>query len=318
MKYQLAHQSLRGARPTNQDRVAHAERDNAMLMILADGLGGHRGGDMAAELLTQTALRAFRAVKHSRIDQPSVFLALSIVQAHNAIHEYAKNNPDLTPRTTCVLCLVQGGYAYWAHVGDSRLYHFRGATLLRRTHDHTTTEELRQDGLLSDDEMRDHPQKSRLLKCVGGPTRPTISLGEETRLEYGDVLLLCSDGLWEALTPAELSAFTRRDPIKEGVEEMLATAERKMRGASDNTSAVCLRWEEAATRAAPLQGKRAGQVDPKELWDYGTRASAAQKAPRARRTAPAEPAHNLSRDIRELEEYVKNIGTRHKGKDTRN
>ena len=224
MKYQLAYQSLRGSRPTNQDRVAHAERDNAVLMILADGLGGHRGGEIAAELLVQTVLHVFQAVKHPRIAQPSAFLALGIVQAHNAIHDHAKSTPDLMPRTTCVLCLVQDGYAYWAHVGDSRLYHFRGNTLLRRTHDHTATEELRQDGVLSDDEMRDHPQKSRLLKCVGGPTRPTISLSEETRLEYGDVLLLCSDGLWEALAPEELLAFTRRDPIEEGAEEMLAAA----------------------------------------------------------------------------------------------
>ena len=305
MKYQLAYQSLRGSRPTNQDRVAHAERDNAVLMILADGLGGHRGGEIAAELLAQTVLHAFQAVKHPRIAQPSAFLALGIVQAHNAIHEHAKSTPDLMPRTTCVLCLVQDGYAYWAHVGDSRLYHFRGSALLRRTHDHTATEELRQDGVLSDDEMRDHPQKSRLLKCVGGPTRPTISLSEETRLEYGDVLLLCSDGLWEALAPEELLAFTRRDPIEEGTEEMLAAAERKMRGTSDNISAVCLRWEEAATRAAPLQGNRAGQVDPKEMWDYGTRVGAAQKKNRSPKRGDTAHPQDVARDIRELEDYLK-------------
>ncbi len=304
MKYQIASQSLRGARPTNQDRVAYAERDNAVLMVLADGLGGHRGGETAAELLVETVVNAFRAVKHPRIAQPSACLTLGIVQAHNAIHEHAKSTPELTPRTTCVLCLVQDGYAYWAHVGDSRLYHFRGDTLLRRTHDHTTTEELRQDGLLSDDEMRDHPQKSRLLKCVGGPAQPTISLGEETRLERGDVLLLCSDGLWEALAPGELAAFTRRDPIEEGAEEMLAAAEHKMRGASDNISAVCLRWEEAATRAAPLQGKRAGQADPKELWNHGVYMSAAQKKPRLPKHSDTAPPQDLARDIRELEDYL--------------
>lgn len=308
MKYQLAYQSLRGSRPTNQDRVAHAERDNAVLMVLADGLGGHRGGDMAAELLTQTALRTFRAVKHPRIDQPSAFLALTIVQAHNAIHEFAKSAPALTPRTTCVLCLVQDGYAYWAHVGDSRLYHFRQGALRVRTQDHTTTEELRREGLLSDDEMRDHPQKSRLLKCVGGPSRPTISLGEETRLEYGDTLLLCSDGLWEALAPEALLKFLGRGSLEEGVEDMLAAAERTMRGSSDNLSALCLRWEEAATRAPALQNNRAGEVNPQELWDHGARASPAPKRPKAPRS-PAERPRDLSRDIRELEDYVnKKIG----------
>lgn len=308
MKYQLAYQSLRGARPSNQDRVAHAERDNAVLMVLADGLGGYRGGEVAAEMLTQTVLRAFRAVRQPLIQQPSAFLALSIVQAHNAINDLGRTHPELKPRTTCVLCLVQNGYAYWAHVGDSRLYHFRSGNLLRRTQDHTTTEDMRREGLLSDEEMRDHPQKSRLLKCVGGSDRPTISLGEETRLEYGDTLLLCSDGLWSALTPDEMLTFLKRGALEESIEDMLTAAERKLRATSDNVSAVCLHWEEAATKTAPLQGNRAGDVDPRELWDYGKRASAAQKQ---RRPAPdhGRSSQEIAQDIRELEDYLsKKIG----------
>jgi len=307
MKYQIAYQSLRGARPTNQDRVAHAERDNAVLLVLADGLGGYRGGENAAEQLTQTALRGFRAVKQSVIQQPSAFLALSIVQAHNAINELAKARPELKPRTTCVLCLVQNGYAYWAHVGDSRLYHFRKGLLLRRTQDHTTTDDMRREGLLSDEEMRDHPQKSRLLKCVGGPHRPTISLGEETRLEFGDTLLLCSDGLWSAYTPEQIGAFLRRGTLDEAIEDMLAGAERKLQATSDNVSAIGLRWDEAATRAAPLQGNRAGDINPRELWDYGIRPPARQKS-RATKPGTDLSSRDLERDIRELEEYLnKNI-----------
>ncbi len=308
MKYQIAYQSLRGARPSNQDRVAHAERDNAVLMVLADGLGGYRGGEVAAELLTQTALRAFRAVRQPLIQQPSAFLALSIVQAHNAINDLGRTHPELKPRTTCVLCLVQNGYAYWAHVGDSRLYHFRKNHLVRRTQDHTTTEELRREGVLTDDDIRDHPQKSRLLKCVGGADRPSISLGEETRLEYGDTLLLCSDGLWSAFLPEEMLVFLKRDSLEESVEEMLTAAERKLRATSDNVSAVCLRWEEPATKTAPLQGNRAGDVDPREIWDYGKRASAAQKL-RQSKLDPHRTSHDIAQDIRELEDYLsKKIG----------
>ncbi|TAM45347.1 MAG: serine/threonine-protein phosphatase [Gammaproteobacteria bacterium] len=308
MKYQLAYQSLRGARPTNQDRVAHAERDNAVLMVLADGLGGYRGGEIAAELLTQTVLRGFRAVKQPLIQQPSAFLALSIVQAHNAINDLGRAHPELKPRTTCVLCLVQNGYAYWAHVGDSRLYHFRKGQLLRRTQDHTTTEEWRREGLLSDEEVRHHPQKSRLLKCVGGADRPTISLGEETCLEYGDTLLLCSDGLWSAFTPEEMLEFLKRGPLEESVEDMLTAAERKQRATSDNVSAVCLRWEEAVTKIAPLQGNRAGDVDPRELWEYGKRVSAAQKQ-RKPASNDDRSSRDLAQDIRDLEDYLnKKIG----------
>jgi serine/threonine protein phosphatase PrpC len=308
VKYQLAYQSLRGARPTNQDRVAHAERGNAVLMVLADGLGGYRGGEIAAELLAQTVLRAFRAVKQPLIQQPSAFLALSVVQAHNAINDLGRKHAWLKPRTTCVICLVQNGYAYWAHVGDSRLYHFRQDRLLRRTQDHTTAEAWRREGLLTDEETRDHPQKNRLLQCVGGADRPTISLGEETRLEYGDTLLLCSDGLWSALAPEEMLAFLERGPLEEAIEDMLVAAERKQRATSDNVSAVCLRWEEAATRAAPLQGNRAGDVDPRELWEYGERVSAAQKQ---RQPPPdnSRSGRDLANEIRELEDYLsKKIG----------
>lgn len=304
MRYQIAHCSLRGARPTNQDRLATAERDNAVLLALADGLGGHRGGELAAEILTETAVRAFRLIKQPVIQQPSAFLALIVLQAHHAILEYAKGpRADLEPRTTCVLCLVQDGYAYWVHVGDSRLYHFRAARLLRRTEDHTTTEELHRDGLLTEEEMRDHPHKSRLLKCLGGPSPPAVSLSEETRLERGDTLLLCTDGVWEAFTPEEMQDFLRSPSLEDGAVAMLEEAEQKMREECDNLSAVCLRWEDEATRAAPLQGNRAGQVDQKALWDHAMRLAAADKSRKKKPPADGRP-QSLARQISELEDYV--------------
>src|SRR4030067_2920749 len=85
MKYQLAYHSLAGGRATNQDRIVCAERDNAVLMVLADGLGGHEGGALAAEILTQTALRAFEAGRQPVITQPSTFLALTTPHAHKAV-----------------------------------------------------------------------------------------------------------------------------------------------------------------------------------------------------------------------------------------
>jgi PPM family protein phosphatase len=102
VKYQLAYHSLAGGRATNQDRVVCAERDNAVLMVLADGLGGHEGGALAAEILTQTALHAFEAVRQPVITKPSAFLALTIMQAHKTI--FARGHaqvPPISPRTTC-------------------------------------------------------------------------------------------------------------------------------------------------------------------------------------------------------------------------
>ena len=182
MKYQITQYTLRGARPTNEDRVGYAERDNAVLLVVADGLGGHRGGEIAAEVLVQTLLHSFQSLRQPVINRPSAFLALGILQAHHAIIARAKaSQTPIEPRTTCVACLVQNGYAYWAHVGDSRLYVIRQNRVLLRTQDHTAIDEMHQDGLLTEQEMLDHPQKSHLLNCLGGGVTPTISVSEEDR-----------------------------------------------------------------------------------------------------------------------------------------
>jgi len=317
MKYQVAHYSLRGARPSNQDRTAVAERRDAVIMVVADGLGGHRGGEVASETLVQTFVQAFRNVRTPSIANPSAFLALTILQAHRAIVEQGRTHvPPIEPRTTCVACLVQNGYAYWAHVGDSRLYHLRLGSVIARTEDHTTLEQLRRDGLVAENEMGVHPSKGHLLKCVGGPNKPSITVGEETLLLKGDELLLCSDGVWEALTTEEITAFMRRKAIDEGLEEMLLTAERKMGEGCDNVSAVGFRWEEARTQALPLQGNPQLQVDEQSLRE-GAGRLAAQRSAKDQRASkddkkpspkkqPKEKdkAKSLERRIQELEEYI--------------
>jgi serine/threonine protein phosphatase PrpC len=322
MKYELASLSVVGARSSNQDRIVHAERDNAVLMVVADGLGGHAGGDLAAEALTQTAVNAFHRIKQPLITQPSAFLALTILQAHNAIIQYARaHDPELQPRTTCVLCLVQDGYAYWAHVGDSRLYHFRGNKVLTRTLDHTATERLREDGVITEEEMLSHPEKSRLLKCVGGPRKPSISIGEETPLQRGDTLLLCSDGVWEAFAENELGRYLTYDSLDEGIEEMVIEAEQRRRESCDNMSAVCLRWRDHAPRSLPLQANRALNVDQEALWEIAKNKMLAQKAQlsamankrsaasshRKSRIVNKDKKKSLKNELEELENFIKNL-----------
>ena len=312
MKYQLTQFSLRGARPHNEDRVGCAERENAMLMCVADGLGGHRGGEVAAEILVQTLLHVFQTLRQPVIQRPSVFLALGILHAHQLIVARGQaSRPAIEPRTTCVACLVQNGYAYWAHVGDSRLYLFRQNRFLLRTQDHTTVEELHQGGLLSEKEMLEHPQKSHLLNCLGGPLKPTISVGEETLLQPGDTLLLCTDGLWEAFTPEEMAQYLRSPALDADVEEMLYAAVRKKRHGCDNVSAVCLRWEDAITRRAPLQGNTAVQLSETMLREEAkhhlpqvTRLPS-RKSPAQAPAADDNQNKPLESRIQEIEDFLK-------------
>jgi serine/threonine protein phosphatase PrpC len=320
MKYQLAGHTSAGSRPTNQDRIAHCERDNAVLLVVADGLGGHAGGELAAEALTDTAVQAFERIKQPIITQPSAFLALTILQAHNVILQRAKSQvPPIEPRTTCVLCLVQDGYAYWAHVGDSRLYHFRKNKLLTRTLDHTATERLRTDGVITEEEMLSHPEKSRLLKCVGGPQKPTISLGQEAPLHRGDALLLCSDGLWEALSWEEIVQFLEFESLDEAIEEMTIEAENRRKKASDNISVVSLRWQDRAPKDRPVQANEVVHVDQDALWEMAKNKMLVKKA-RTKTTRAHNPRHRtrkqaprktrkkeLRSEIKELEDYIKRI-----------
>jgi serine/threonine protein phosphatase PrpC len=206
---------------------------------------------------------------------------------------------------TCVLCLVQNGYAYWAHVGDSRLYHFRNGRALTRTLDHTVTEQMHLDGLLSEEEMKRHPEKARLLKAVGGPHAPGVSLGEETVLQRNDTLLLCTDGLWEALSADELYGFLTYATLDEGIEEMLLAAERRMKQRADNLSAICLRWRDSVTSTLPLQSQAMLETDHKTLLEDARIRNAGKKLRRdGVKGAQDNTRKTLEKTIDELEAFL--------------
>lgn len=324
MKYQLAQHTLQGSRPINQDRVTFAERPNAVLMVLGDGLGGHVGGELASELLMQVVLQDFNNVKQSIITNPSAFLALTILRAHRVIVSFGESqDPPIQPRTTCVLCLIQNGYAYWAHVGDSRLYHFRGGQCLQRTIDHSSVEQMRQDGLITEEEMLTHPSKGRLLKCLGGPRKPVISLSEETLIQTNDLILICSDGLWEALTLKDISNYIFSDNLEESMENMLLDAEEQMQKGSDNITAICLKWEDKITDHAPLQANSILQIDQDQIWQEAKNKILQNKVKKKRKASTnkskkpikakktrAEKSDNIKQKIDELEAYISQFETK--------
>lgn len=311
MKYSLSHYSLQGGRSSNQDRVAYAERDNSVLLVLADGLGGHSGGDIAAEVFTGSVIQSYLGVKQPVIKEPSAFIALSMLGAHNQVLAQRKMlGADAKPRTTGVVCLVQDGYAYWGHVGDSRLYHFRGDTVVERTRDHSVVERLYSEGLISYEEIRSHPKRSHITQCIGSSNKPKITLGKETRLQPSDMLLLCSDGVWEALSSKQLAALLREAPVEEAVENILHAVEDKMGKACDNISIIVFKWEDKVTRAAPLQHGMSGEITEDML-----REQARIKATRnndskndKKPSAAASETKPVKDEIAELEAYLSKRG----------
>ncbi|MGA8261037.1 MAG: PP2C family serine/threonine-protein phosphatase [Arenicellales bacterium] len=308
--YYITHHTLPGARAVNEDRVAYVERDDAVLMVVADGLGGYAAGEMAAETVTDTLVGSFEKVRTPIIQDPAAFLVLSISLAHSRINRKAKQQGITVsyPRTTCVACLIQNGYAYWAHVGDSRLYHFREGRFLTRTIDHSTTDPMYQEGIL--DERESMQESSHLVRCIGGPKRPLVTLGAETRLEKGDVLLLCTDGVWRAFTDREMEKALSGRRLEDSIERMMAKSARTFRKDCDNMSAVALGWNDAASKSAPLLALSIPEIDQDRLWRNAKQRSAARRASptrAGRRDPAARDTADIEATIAEIESFVDDL-----------
>jgi len=245
MKYVVYQASRKGGRNYNEDRVAYAYTSEAMVMVLADGMGGHHQGEVAAQLTVQVVTGLFQSRARPTLPDMSAFLLDGIYAAHDAINEYAlRKRLNDPPRTTCVVCVVQRGIACWAHVGDSRLYHFSRRELLSRTRDHSAVQQMVDEGLIQEEEMSIHPERNRLYNSVGGFTLPDIEIEQPVSLQEGDVMLLCTDGVWPEISDQEMASTLRAYPLERAVKHMMDHAEFRAGQTCDNLSVVAMRYGE--------------------------------------------------------------------------
>ena len=231
-----------GNRTSNQDRCLILEQFGRVLLVVADGMGGHARGELAAQTVIDSLSRSFLA-QSGAIDDPRGFLKNAMHSAHMEVVDAGRaENPPVNPRTTCVVCLIQGDQAWWAHVGDSRLYLLRSGKLLVRTRDHTPVEELLQSGAIQEEDLRTHPLRNSVSRCLGGDLKlPKIS-SDQVQLRTDDMLLLCSDGLWSALPEHQLTGLSAYGNLERNVNLLTDEAELASYPHSDNISLVCLRW----------------------------------------------------------------------------
>ena len=242
MKYTLYQESRIGGRKNNQDRIGHAYTKEAIVMVLADGMGGHAQGEVAAQHLVDVVLENFMKLANPTLVDPAAFLFDAIYRAHEAINAYAANNHLRdTPRTTCVVCVVQSGKAIWAHVGDSRLYHFGRVVLRSRTLDHSAVQQRIDEGTLTEEQTYDHPDRNKLYSCVGGGMLPSITVSSGVDLREGDILLMASDGLWAEFKDSEMLNTLNCYPLRQALTYLCDHAEYRAGEHGDNLSLIGLR-----------------------------------------------------------------------------
>lgn len=245
MQIEHADLSLIGHREENQDRVALAVADGTALLAVVDGMGGHADGARAAEVAIQTMLAEFWESRHPLFD-PDGFLHLTLGRAHEAVVGLGKGlSLEVRPRATCAVCVLQEGHAHWAHIGDSRVYQLRAGSVVDRTRDHSHVELLIQAGRITERQAQGHPMRNYVECCIGGdPALPEMTLGGRHVLRSGDILLLCTDGLWSGVTDVQVASLGQdgRRTLRESLQDLGERAVKATAPYADNTTAVAVRW----------------------------------------------------------------------------
>ncbi|MEO8204243.1 MAG: PP2C family serine/threonine-protein phosphatase [Betaproteobacteria bacterium] len=257
MKFSIFQDSRPGGREYNQDRLGHWYTRDSLLLVLADGMGGHLLGEVAAQIAVDTLAAAFQKEAQTHLPDPGPFLERGVRRAHAAIDAYTERLrlPD-SPRTTLVACVVQDGTAWWTHVGDSRLYLVRRGAVLARTRDHTRVQQLVDQGRIREEAVSSHPERNQLLRCLGGGHVPAIEPVSSAPLAREDILLLCSDGFWGPLSQGVMLGKLGQKSLAEALPDLMSLAQVRGGPGCDNLSVVAINWgDDAAGQhalAAPI------------------------------------------------------------------
>lgn len=243
MRFSIYQESKKGGRKSNQDRMGYCFTRDALLMIVADGMGGHLQGDMAAQIAVQTVGSMFQQQATPTLRTPQRFLEASVLEAHRQILLYrTAQGLSESPRTTIVACVVQGGAAYWAHVGDSRLYWIRSGEVIAQTRDHSKIQSMIQQGLASPAEIDTHPDRNKLFNCLGSPELPTVELSRKMTLKPGDTLFLCTDGLWSAVIEDAIGSAFASSTVMRAVPDLINAALAEAGVEADNITGMAMNW----------------------------------------------------------------------------
>ncbi len=239
----------KGDREYQQDQVAlfsHPRVPGCILAVVADGMGGRSGGRKASDQVMLTAKQLFERYSPDH-DDAGVLLKQIAQEAHLVI-KLTAISAEQEPHSTIAAYLINPiGDCHWVHAGDSRIYHFHGSRLVKRTMDHSYVQTLVDAGQITEEEANVHPQSNILMGCRGAEDEPPATLHYVKQLRPGDVLMACSDGVWHYFSANELGSVLSSLSPREASEFLIEKARSRARGGGDNLSLVIVKLE-------PLEG----------------------------------------------------------------
>jgi serine/threonine protein phosphatase PrpC len=242
-----------GDRKEQQDRVAvipHPKRRGMLIAALADGMGGHTGGGIAAEQVIHKARHSFEAFAPKE-ETARELLATIIDEAHVVI-KLTRFTSEQDPHSTAAVLMLQPDRVDWVHCGDSRIYHFHGGKLVKKSEDHSLVMELVRMGAITEHQALTHPQRNILLACLGAEREPQKDFGSASPLACEDAFLLCSDGLWSHFTDAELGAILAAHPPRAAAEILIKRARERAKGYGDNISLAIIKLSQSESKKPGL------------------------------------------------------------------
>lgn len=235
----------KGDRAYQQDQVillTHARASGCVLAVLADGMGGRSGGRKASDQVMMTAKQLFERYSPETDDTPAALMQL-VQEAHTVIKLTAISAEEEPHSTVAAFLINPGGDCYWAHAGDSRIYHYHGNKFIKRTMDHSYVQALVDRGEITEAQANEHPQSNILMGCLGTESDPPVDIHFIPKLRAGDVLMACSDGVWHYFSTAEIGTILSTLSAREATEFLIEKARSRGHGGGDNLSVVVVKLE---------------------------------------------------------------------------
>ncbi len=238
LAFSAASGTHQGDRETQQDRVCLLQNryeQGCLLSIVADGMGGLSGGRIAADQVMLTSEQLFQRYT-SQSDSAQHLLEQIVDDSHLVIGLNAMTTEEQPHSTFAGFLVTASGACHWAHVGDSRIYHFHDGEIVQRTSDHSYVQALVDAGQITAAQALNHPQANILTRCLGSKNQPEVTHRCIPMLEAGDTIMVCSDGVWPYFTNVELGFSLDQFHPREAVEFLIKTARNRSNGRGDNLS----------------------------------------------------------------------------------